>query len=327
MKVPKFYKRNGFYYIFAPAGGVAGGWQMAFRSKDPFGPYEAKIVLAQGKTSINGPHQGGYVELNNGEGWFIHFQEKQPYGRIIHLEPVKWIDDWPVMGEDADGDGTGQPVITHAKPDLGSTYPIMTPQESDEFDSKQLGLQWQWQANFSDQWYSLSENPGQLRLYAQFTPGTNNSVWMVPNQLLQKLPAPTFTATALVVASHLMQGENAGLVMMGMDYAALTVTPANENFKLNFSVCNDAFGGRSEHPEASVELQNAKVWLRIAVENRGKCRFSYSNNGTDFTVIGTPFQAVKGRWIGAKVGIFAHKNSETGLNGYADFDWFRIEKN
>ena len=56
---PKLYKRNGYYYIFAPAGGVATGWQLVLRSKNIYGPYESKIVMAQGKTNINGPHQGG----------------------------------------------------------------------------------------------------------------------------------------------------------------------------------------------------------------------------------------------------------------------------
>lgn len=30
---PKLYKRNGWYYIFAPAGGVSTGWQTVLRSK------------------------------------------------------------------------------------------------------------------------------------------------------------------------------------------------------------------------------------------------------------------------------------------------------
>src|SRR5699024_2685024 len=91
---PKFYKRNGYYYIFAPGGGVTEGWQVVMRSKNVYGPYEDRIVLAQGDTEINGPHQGAWVELESGEDWFIHFQDLNPYGRIVHLNPVKWINDW-----------------------------------------------------------------------------------------------------------------------------------------------------------------------------------------------------------------------------------------
>ena len=131
---PKFYKRNGYYYIFAPAGGVASGWQLVLRAKKVYGPYERKIVLAQGHTPINGPHQGAWVDTATGESWFIHFQDKGAYGRIVHLEPMKWVDDWPVMG------ANGEPVSTYRKPNVGKTYPMMTPADTDEFNGSQLGL-------------------------------------------------------------------------------------------------------------------------------------------------------------------------------------------
>ena len=104
---PKFYKRNGYYYIFAPAGGVPTGWELILRSKNIYGPYEEKIVLAQGKSPINGPHQGAWVTTQTGEDWFLHFQDRGAYGRIVHLQPMKWVNDFPVIGVDADGDGTG----------------------------------------------------------------------------------------------------------------------------------------------------------------------------------------------------------------------------
>lgn len=95
---PKFHKKDDTYYILAPAGGVTEGWQLALRSDHVFGPYEEKVVLHQGSTNINGPHQGGLVELDSGEPWFVHFQDKGVYGRIVHLNPVKWEDGWPLMG-------------------------------------------------------------------------------------------------------------------------------------------------------------------------------------------------------------------------------------
>ena len=109
---PKFYKRDGYYWIMCPAGGVPTGWQLAMRSKSPYGPYEAKTVLAQGKTDINGPHQGGWVHTKYGEDWFLHFQDKGAYGRVVHLTPVTWTKGWPVMGIDKDGDLCGDPVTT-----------------------------------------------------------------------------------------------------------------------------------------------------------------------------------------------------------------------
>ncbi|MBO9657433.1 MAG: glycoside hydrolase 43 family protein, partial [Chitinophagaceae bacterium] len=117
---PKFYKRNGYYYILAPAGGVSTGWQLALRSKNVYGPYERKVVMDQGKSPVNGPHQGAWVDTKTGEHWFLHFQDKEAYGRVVHLQPMKWVNDWPVIGVDKDGDGKGEPVMEYKKPNVGT---------------------------------------------------------------------------------------------------------------------------------------------------------------------------------------------------------------
>lgn len=321
---PKFYKRNGYYYIFAPAGGVTTGWQMVYRSKNPFGPYESRKVLAQGNTNINGPHQGGWVELESGESWFVHFQELQPYGRIVHLQPVKWIDDWPVMGVDEDGDGTGDPVLEHNKPKVKVQSESKAPQTSDEFKNKEYNLAWQWHANYYDHWFSMTENEGNLRLYAQYH-NNSASIWMVPNILAQKLPAPEFTVTTKMDVGKLKQKEKAGLVMMGLDYATLTMSPSDDGFELKLAVCKNAYQGYSEALMQKVYLNSGLVYLRTGFTSEGTCQFAYSTDGKSFTNIGEPFKVREGRWIGAKVGLFAISTQETGLKGYADFDWFRIK--
>ena len=163
---PKLYKKDGMYYILAPAGGVSTGWQVALRSHNIYGPYDTKIVLAQGKTNVNGPHQGALVETQMGEYWFLHFQDKGPYGRVVHLEPVKWIDGWPLIGIHQDSTGRGEPVTTYSKPAMNSPLPITMPAESDEFDSDTLGYQWQWQANARVTWSALIRGTGYLRLFA-----------------------------------------------------------------------------------------------------------------------------------------------------------------
>lgn len=140
------------------------GWQLALRSRNVYGPYESKIVMAQGDTDINGPHQGGWVETCTGESWFINFQDKAMYGRVLHLNPMKWENDWPVIGEDKDGDGCGEPVKRYKKPDVGRTYPIETPIESDEFNTRQLGLQWEWHANYQDT-FGFTSDLGYIRIY------------------------------------------------------------------------------------------------------------------------------------------------------------------
>src|ERR1700744_443794 len=163
-------KRDGYYYFAAPAGGVGGGWQSVFRSKNIYGPYKDKIVLHQGTTNVNGPHQGGLVETQTGEWWFIHFQDKDAYGRILNLQPATWKNGWPVIGEDKEDSGVGQPVLTYKMPNVGKKYPATGPQTSDEFSSPALGLQWQWQAAPQAAWYSLTAHPGSVRLNAIANP-------------------------------------------------------------------------------------------------------------------------------------------------------------
>jgi beta-xylosidase len=126
---------------------VSTGWQLVLRSKNIYGPYERKVVMDQGTTYINGPHQGAWVDTQNGQDWFLHFQDKGAYGRVVHLQPMKWVNDWPVIGVDKDNDGKGEPVMTGDKPNVGKSFPVATPSESDEFNSPSMGLQWQWQAN------------------------------------------------------------------------------------------------------------------------------------------------------------------------------------
>src|SRR5699024_5876883 len=216
---PKFYKRNDYYYILAPAGGVEYGWQLALRSKHVLGPYEEKVVMHQGNTDRNGPHQGGMVELESGESWFIHFQDKGGYGRVVHLNPIHWENGWPMMGKDINGDGIGEPVTTYKKPDVGQTYPIHTPVESDEFDSNSLGLQWQWHANPEVYWAFSHGNKDKLRLYSTGLPEDFTNYWDVPHLLLQKFPAQSFTVTTKLefTPSDEETGEKKGLIIMGRD--------------------------------------------------------------------------------------------------------------
>lgn len=325
---PKFYKRNGYYYIFAPAGGVATGWQLALRSKDLFGPYERKMVLAQGNSSINGPHQGAWVETETGEDWFIHFQDVGTVGRITHLQPMVWKNDWPVIGIDKDGDGCGDPVLTYKKPNVGKTYPIATPAESDEFSLTNLGLQWQWHGNPRSWWYFANKEQGCLSLYSVPIPDTYKSLWDVPNLLLQKMPAPDFTATVKLTLKpdSRFTGERTGLVVMGLDYALLSFENTPNGFVLSQSECLNAEKGTKESVNASVTLKDATVYLRVKVAAGHKCVFSYSTDGKKYIPLGTEFKAKEGKWIGAKVGTFCSRPISNNDGGRVDLDWFRVEK-
>ncbi|MBD0372697.1 MAG: glycoside hydrolase 43 family protein [Pyrinomonadaceae bacterium] len=321
---PKFYKRNGYYYIFAPAGGVSMGWQLALRSKNVYGPYEGRVVLAQGKTTINGPHQGAWVDTQTGEDWFIHFQDKGAYGRVVHLQPMKWINDWPSIGIDADGDGTGEPVLTYKKPNVGKRWPIQTPADSDEFNAAGLGLQWQWQANRQPNWAFPTGSFGFLRLFNVPLPEGSN-FWDVPNLLLQKFPAPEFTATTKLTFTARTDDEETGLVVMGLDYAYVSVKKRPEGLVVYETIVKDAEKGGKVKESRGALLSSNTFYLRVKVSKTATCNFSYSTDGVSFSTIGEPFTAREGKWIGAKVGLFAVRRGKTRETGYADFDWFRVE--
>jgi beta-xylosidase len=324
---PKIYKRNNYYYLFAPAGGVPTGWQLVLRSKNIYGPYERRITLAQGKSPVNGPHQGAWVTTQTGEDWFLHFQDKEAYGRVVHLQPMKWINDWPVMGIDKDGDGTGEPVLTYKKPNVGKTYPIQTPPDSDEFDGTTLGRQWQWMANPKGTWAFMNTAKGSLRLFSDKADSAKN-LWGYPNVLLQKFPADEFMVTTKMTftPNERLENEKAGLVIMGFSYANLALKSSKDkNVNLVYTVCKDAEKGKTETEKVITKMSSPTVYFRVKVTNGGKCRFSYSLDGNNFTEVGDEFTAEVGRWIGAKVGLFCTRQTQINDSGFADFDWFRFE--
>ena len=323
---PKFYKRNGFYYIFAPAGGVAPGWQIALRSKNVFGPYEVKKVMESGSTDINGPHQGAWVDTNTGENWFLNFQDLGAYGRVLHLNPMKWVSDWPVIGTDEKGTGTGNPVRTYKKPNVGKSYSAMTPPESDEFNTSELGLQWQWHANYQTTWGYPSGNLGFFRLNCIPRPAEAINLWNISNLLLQKFPAPEFTATAKLTFDARFVGEEVGLVVMGLDYGAVSVIRNNSVLEVRAKYCKSADKATKEDISDTQKLENSTVYFRVHVEKGAVCNFCFSKDGQNFTSIGRPFKAREGRWIGAKLGFYALREGVINDAGSADIDWFRIEK-
>ncbi|MGN6247229.1 MAG: glycoside hydrolase family 43 protein [Ginsengibacter sp.] len=324
---PKFYKRNGYYYIFAPAGGVSTGWQVVLRSRNIYGPYERKVVMNQGSTNINGPHQGAWVTTQTGQDWFLHFQDKGPYGRVVHLQPMQWKNNWPLIGTDKDGEGIGEAVMVYKKPDVGHTLPVETPQQSDEFNENSLGLQWQWMANPQANWYYMNKSNGSLRLYSVKTPDSAKNLWDVPNVLLQKFPAEEFMVTTKMNfhPNQKLQNEKAGLTIMGMSYANIGLKSIKGKLHLVYGVCENAQKGKSENEKVISEFPGGEIYLRVKVMKGAKCRFSYSFDGKGFKDIDETFIAREGRWIGAKMGLFCERDMQTNDSGFADFDWFRIE--
>jgi len=320
---PKFLKKDGYYYILSPAGSVPAGWQTVLRSKNIYGPYEFKNVLHQGNTDINGPHQGGLVELKSGEWWFVHFQSRGHFGRIVHLQPVNWIDGWPMMGVDQNDDGIGEPVMKYKKPNVGKSYPIVNPQTSDEFNGNRLGLQWQWPANPKQEWYTLKD--GKIRLNAVKNISQNGNLWMVPNLLLQKFPSPSFSARTKIELDADLTGDRAGLVIMGEEWASVALEKTDKGIEIkyfegDYNQCSD----RTEDI-AAVPINANSCYFQVNVNEYGICQFSYSPGGQKYEKIGREFKARPGRWIGAKVGLFCLSPNIPKSKGYAEVDWFRVE--
>ena len=226
---PKLYKRNGYYYIFAPAGGVKAGHQVVLRSREIYGPYEYRIVLKQGRSSVNGPHQGAWVDTDSDEHFFIHFQDVYAGGRIVHMQPMEWEDDWPIIGAPVPGETYGEPVSMYRKPQIHNVDPSeegYAPECDDDFSGPLLGLQWQWNANYEQEWYSFGETGG-LYLKAVYKE-KDRPLCDVKNLLLQKWPAPEFICTTVMDFSNLKSGETAGIVSLGETYAGLEITRTND---------------------------------------------------------------------------------------------------
>jgi len=327
---PKFYKRDGWYWIMCPAGGVPTGFQLAMRSKSPYGPYEHKIVLAQGKTAINGPHQGGWVHTKYGEDWFLHFQDKGAYGRVVHLQPVDWTSGWPLIGK------KGEPVITCKKPKSSSSL-IVNPVESDEFNSPEVGLQWQWHANY-DEKFGVPTAFGTFRIYTyKLSEGWKN-FWEVPNLLLQKTPADSFTVTTKLRMTSKADGQFGGLVMMGLDYSALVVRRVEQQFELVQMTCKAADKGTRQTEKVIATLKptavdkidykpgiHEDIFLRLSVSD-ACLQFSWSEDGKMFAPCGDVFQMKEGKWIGAKFGYVAAETNPKCDRGWIDADWIRVTK-
>jgi beta-xylosidase len=343
---PKLYKRNGWYYIFAPAGGVKQGWQGVFRARSLTGPYEGRNVLDQGRTPINGPHQGAWVDTARGEDWFIHFQDRDAFGRQVLLQPMKWLENgWPVIGVDPDGDGRGEPVSRYRKPALPS-QPMLTAVGSDDFD-RGLSLAWQWNANPRSDWASLTAKPGWLRLKSV---SSTSNLYETGNVLSQKLPAMSFITTARLLFSPKNVGEAAGLALLGQDYGWVGVANGEAGLRVVQVVRDRIATGGAEREVASLPARTGPIWLRLSVtpakhtvdpqsaqgwssmlsELTAQATASVSIDGRSFKQIGGPFRVRQGGWVGAQVGVFARATSDTPAFvapsvGYADFDDFTSE--
>lgn len=309
MEGAHMYKINGKYYITCPAGGTE-GWQVCLRSDNIYGPYESKLIIDDASSyPTNGLHQGGMVQLQNGDWWFIIMQDRGAIGRVPNLLPVEWVDGWPMLGSG------NKDVVTYKKPNVGKTFPIKTPATSDEFSGKKLGLQWQWNHNPNNEKWSLTERQGYMRLKASQA----DSLKVARNTLTQRVQGPNSEATVEIDLKGLKDGNVAGCGVFQFPYAFIAVEQTGGKRRI---VMNN-----NDKIVASVDnFTGDKIWIRARVTDRDFiAKFYYSTDGENFFTLGNDLKMGLGLyWTANRFALFNYSKTNEGVDGYADFNWFRF---
>ncbi len=322
---PKLYQKDGWYYVLMPSGGVATGWQSALRSRSIWGPYEYRIVMHQGNTSVNGPHQGAWVDTPEGTDWFLHFQDVGELGRIVHLQPMCFQEGWPFIGCERNGDMIGEPVEEWTAPvkqaPEGEPYRIA---DSDEFPEGEPGLQWQWQANPQDRFVAHEGKKG-LRLRCLANQSRENLLWYAPNVLTQIPQSRAFTAQVKLTLEGEADGDLAALGMTGHTYAFAGLERENGALWLRIykgmATEKEFEGQAAEGLVWSKPWEGGPLWLRMTLQEDKTYHFSWSEDGASYETAGGEFRLEKGTWTGAKLCIWAcnRNNQESGGRGVYDY--------
>ncbi len=276
---PKLYKRRGFYYIFAPAGGVKTGWQVALRSRNLYDGWKPHICLRQGSTGVNGPHQGALISDGAGNDFFIHFQDVFAAGRITHLQPVNWVPDgeaeWPVIGRPIPGEkACGEPVLTWTKPcplnDKKSVKaePIADRKEKNvnAYNGVNPPLSWQWNCNPEKEWLSVPAS-GRICLTSVSAPKERPLV-DIRNLLLRRISAPELTFSATLDLSGLADGGCAGICLSGMSYGGIGIRREGDSLFVRKIVGHQVFDCGASYADEKVE--------EIPFERQQEMRFQVS---------------------------------------------------
>ncbi len=304
---PKLYKRDGWYYILAPFGGVEKGAQVALRARDIRGPYEQRVVLRQGTTKLEGPHQGGWVDTPSGQGWFVHFNSTGAFGRISYLEPLRWVDGWPLIGAPIPGSSAGQPVDRLAVPDTRNSPAPYRLQDSDDFSTSTLGPQWEWNHNPDDRAWSLRARPGFLRLTA--LPAEH--LVTARNTLTQILQGPSSRITARLDPRRMVDGQRAGLSLFGVRPSWIGLVRAAGKTRVTLA--------HEGVETAGPVLTGPRIDLRADVTADQRVAYSYSLDGKTFVSIGMPTPLARfSWWKGSRPALFTFTRDRPG--GSIDVD-------
>lgn len=313
---PKLYRRGKYFYILAPAGGVKHGWQIALRSENIYGPYKQKIILTQGDTEVNGPHQGALIDLDDaGEKWaFMHFRDMGAYGRTVYLQPARWINGWPVPGEIKDENLAGSPVYGGDYPVDAATDYSLDP--TDEFDGERLALKWQTPANPAEGWYEMKRG---LKLNCVYYGG--NSLSQLPQLFTQKTPYFNFSVKTKCRLHLVNDGDEVGFTVFGEEYAYIcAVRRGGRNY---LEIRGGKIGGEEDETLCqSQPYDDTYVTFQMSAkfERPDRLAYKFTFGGSAFT---HKFYAAPGKWVGAKIGVYA-RGATPGGKGCGVFRFFRV---
>ena len=329
-------KHNGKYYLLMISHTYAPGRhrrEVCYRADDIHGPYEKQVILESEFGGFSYEAQGTIVDSPDGDWYGIIFQDRGGVGRVLTLMPCRWINGWPMLGDE-----NGKVPETVRAYKSGETEAAIV--KSDDFSSTTLGLHWQWNHNPVDAAWSLTERPGYLRLK---TDRVVNTLYLAQNTLTQRMEGPECSGVISLDLSHMKDGDCAGLAAFNSDTGCLTVKKQGKQFVLEMQELTVELSDRDkevtkteEKTIESVVLKAPKVWLRLDADfrptgrggGRDAANFYYSFDGNQWTKIGTTDYALRFDWrrffMGSKFGIFCYATKKKG--GYVDVDEFRYER-
>jgi len=307
-------KHNGYYYLFNitwPPNDMR--TVIVHRSKEITGPYEGKVILKD-----RGIAQGSIIDTPQGEWYAYLFRDYGAVGRIPYLVPMRWVEDWPVLGEDGIVPDT---LGINVDEQLGA-WGIVS---SDEFNrmagDRPFSLHWQWNHNPDNRYWSLSDSPGYLRLTAG---RIDSSPLQARNTLTQRTFGPESAASTFVDVTNMNNGDYSGMIALQKNYGYVGVK--KENGRFSIVMVN---GEKEEAVEVeSVPLEQNGIHLKIECDFKDrtdKAYFYYSFDGLDWVKIGNTLQMsyTLPHFMGYRFGLFYHATQETG--GFVDFDYYRVD--
>ena len=337
-------KYNGKYYLLMISHVYAPGKhrrEVCYRADDIHGPYEKQVILESEFGGFSYEAQGTIVDSPSGDWYGIIFQDRGGVGRVLTVMPCRWINGWPMLGDE-----NGK-VPDEVRPFV-SGQPETSIVKSDDFSEAKLGLHWQWNHNPIDAAWSLTEKPGFLRLK---TNRVVENIYLAPNTLTQRMEGPQCSAYIMMDYSNMKDGDCAGFAAFNSDTGGLFIKRTGKNYFLEMNELSVQLSERNKEvtkvDQKMVEgvalsklyPKAKKIWLRIDADFRpnqdgrrmggaDKANFYYSMDGEQWTQIGTKDYRLSFDWrrffMGTKFGIFCYGTKPKG--GFVDVDEFCYQK-